>query len=200
MKALLRAWTISASGSRSCNHNGKSGSVGSGGKPLVAVDDPFVAIFDCRSLDLGRIRTGGVGFCHGETRSGSALAERAQPRLLLLFRSKVQKRMHVSFVWGLAVDDVRTHFMLHRFRGHGGHSGYSEPHATPFFGHMWSPQALVLCNGPHAFDRPPIVAGSFSSSFCQCRLGGFREEPLDEQSRIFDVWRKGEINGHIRTR
>ena len=139
--------------------DGEVRTVGTGREPLVAVDDPLVAVANRRSLDLRRIGTRDFRLRHGEAGPRGPFAERLQPLVLLLVRAEMQQGVHVAFVRRLAVDEVRPHVGLHRLRRHRRHGGDPEPHATPLLRHMRCPETLVSSRLAQILDRlAPLVA------------------------------------------
>ncbi len=82
--------------------------VGLGGEPLLAVDDPLVAV----GLGMGREDQGGVGaalrFGHREARHDLVRQQRVEEGLLLLVGAVVREDLGISGVRRLAAENDRA--------------------------------------------------------------------------------------------
>src|SRR2546426_11102655 len=67
-------------------------------EPLVAVQDPVVAVAHGRGADAGRVRARHFRLGHREAGADPAVDQRAEVALLLLGVGVVEERVHVAFV------------------------------------------------------------------------------------------------------
>ncbi len=126
------------------DEDGEAGPAGVGDEPLVAVDDPLVAVLVGAGLDERRVGAGDLGLGHGEADHGRALAQRPEVLLLLLVGAPVQQRVHVALVGRLAVQHPRAVVGLGRLGLHHRQLDVAEPHAAPLLGHVRQPEARLL--------------------------------------------------------
>ena len=106
--------------------------------------------------------------------------------------------MHVAFIGRLAINKVRSVRCFNRFGRHSGHGGDTQSHAPPLFRHMWIPKPQLACRVAQLFYRdPPCITGRFAvTQFRHLRLDSFLHELFHQQTRVFDLLWKREINRH----
>ena len=98
-----------ASGSVTTIDDRHRGAVVAGGEPLVAVDDPLVALELGASGELGGIGARGLRLGHREAAADLAVEERLEPALLLLLGAVLGEDLHVARVGRGAVEDRGRH-------------------------------------------------------------------------------------------
>ena len=108
MNAVFAACGMSGSCSVRAIRIAKLRAVRAADEPLVAVDDPLVAVGVGPRLDERRVGSRDLGLGHREARAGDAVAQRLQVLLLLLVGAPVQQRVHVALVGRLRVDGERA--------------------------------------------------------------------------------------------
>ena len=178
----------------------KLGPVGVGDEPLVAVDDPLVAVLVGAGLDERRVRARHLGLGHGEAAHGPALAQRAQVALLLLVGAPVQQRVHVALVGRLAVEDPGPQPRLGRLGLDHGQLDVAEPHAAPLLGHVREPDARLL----RLLAQPERIVRRYSSrsSFVGRRsrssagLDDVVDERADPEAELLELGGEGEVDAH----
>jgi hypothetical protein len=94
---------------RAGDEDGELRPAGAGDEPLVALDDPLVAVGVGAGLDQRGVGAGNLGLGHGEAAAGAALAQRLQVLLLLPVGPPVQQRVHIPLVRRLGVERERAH-------------------------------------------------------------------------------------------
>ena len=129
---------------------------GAGDEPLVAVDDPLVAVGVGERLDQRRVGAGDLRLGHREARAGRAVAQRAEVLLLLLVGRPVQQRVLIALVGRLGVEHERPDRHLGGLRRHGGHRRRAERPSRP----TRPACAAATAATPRA---PPCGAGGSSS-------------------------------------
>src|SRR6185369_8712500 len=88
------------------HHNGEASAFGRRSEPLVTVDDVIVTVFQSRRAHPSRIRSGMLGFSHGETTAHVATREWFEIFLFLIGRAMGQENFHVADVGRLAVEQI----------------------------------------------------------------------------------------------
>ena len=84
--------------------NAEIGSVGCGGKPLMAVEDPFVTLKLCLRAHPNRVGTGMLRFRHQKSASNFTCGEGFEESLLLLRASEGVEKLHVAHIGGGEVE------------------------------------------------------------------------------------------------
>ena len=135
------------------NEDGEAGAARPRDEPLVAVDNPVVAVLHRVRLDQRRVGAGDLGLGHGEAGAATAFGEGPEVLLGLLRRGPVDQGVHVAFVGGLRVQHVRPDAAhARRLRGDEGHRGRAEAHAVPLLRQVGVPDADLLGALPQLDD------------------------------------------------
>ena len=170
-------------------------------EPLVAVDDPLVAVLVRRASDERRVGAGDLGLGHREAGHRDAVAERPEVLLLLLVGPPVQQRVHVALVGRLAVEDERAVVRLRRLGLHHRELDVAEAHAAPLLRHVRQPQpdlrepARGASGGSRCSRRASSTTPS-SSKPSSGRLDDVVDEGPDPSADLLELGCEGEVDGH----
>src|SRR5579885_2007867 len=88
--------------------DGKTGSDGIGGEPLVAVNHVIIAVTDCSGRELSGVRSCSFGFGHRKTSSHLTLKTGLKPAAFLLRCAEFREDLHVASIRGHAVEGARA--------------------------------------------------------------------------------------------
>jgi len=184
---------------RAADEDGKGGPMGVGDEPLVAVDDPLLAVLVRLRLDEGRVAAGHLGLGHGEAGRRPSFAQRPEVLLLLLVGAPMLEGVHVALVGRLGVEHPRSVVALGCFGLDHRVADVAECHAAPLLGHVWHPQAFrvrLLAQRDELSDV--CLAVGVLESFDLGFFGGdhLTDEGANAQTEFFDVGREGEVDGH----
>ena len=123
------------------HHERDVGDAGGRTEPLLAVQDPLVAVEDRRRLHPGGVRAGRL-LRHRVADAFLAVQQRLQVLLLLFVRAVLDEREHGGVVGTLGVEGEGAEEALAEFHLHERVGQRPQSHASLLHGHERTPQAL----------------------------------------------------------
>ena len=164
-------------------------------KPLVTIDDPFVAITVGKSFDECRVASCNLWFGHSKTRTCCTFTQRTKILFLLLWSTPVQQRVLISFVWSLSIQYEWPDTDFCCFRRHCCHGCRPKTHAAPLCWHMGKPEMLfvarLLAQTNNRFHHSTTVA---LIGCVPCGSHNRVHEIANFQANLFYLSRKRKIN------